>query len=208
MMARIGFALVSLVFILSGCATQNVGSDFTLKTDGDKGLVIGSITRSVASRGTQGLGAYSRYAMLQYRNLATGEGGKVSSGNSALGILVPSDFPGIYGDFFALELPAGNYEFYRWYLEWSTVQISSKKDFSAPFTVGAGKVVYIGDLNFDVLFAKGKLGNSVFSDLDINVKDSSQRDFAFAAKKIPNLRLDQVERKLLDSPLMGDSIKN
>ena len=201
-------ALAFLVIaVLVGCATPNVGRDFTLKPDSKSGLATGSITRTVSDAGEKGMTAYTAYAMLQFRAVGGGTSGKLESGSPSLGKLYSSELEGVEGHTFAVELPAGQYEFYTWSLNTGGLTVSPKQEMSIPFEVSSGKATYIGDIGFDVIFGKALFGNAAFSDVSIKVKDSSIRDIPYLSKMFPKLNADDIQKRIATSPTSSGSAK-
>lgn len=103
----------------------------------------------------------------------------------------------------ALEIPAGNYEMFSFQATSQTLAgpKTSKptENFSYPFKVTSGEVVYLGELHFKfddkTNAATGSPGQNV--PLKITAQENRTRDFRDALKKVPGLKPDQIAVRLL-----------
>lgn len=111
-----------------------------------QGMITGSVTRMLDAP------AFNSYRLM-FRNIDTG---------STFDILLKADFmngqfqddiiePASRGSHFALLLPPGRYELYKYELSAlepnATRVIRPRHEFSIPFLVERGKIHYIGDFN-------------------------------------------------------------
>ena len=116
------------------------------------------------------------------------------------------------GQLVAVSLPPGEYEIFGIEGEagaWGGSRRASLKGFSARFRVDAGKAVYLGNVHVRFYGDAGTLpphvrvkgyvlpvGSSTLP-LDIEMRDTRQRDFAELPKRAPGLAKEQIEVRLL-----------
>lgn len=175
-------SVLALCLLLAACATKNIDQDYALSEASGKGVVIGSIARSNAR------GAFR----LHYRQLGGGEEGYFAYGLGYGGQL-PSfdkdDFTGphLKGALFAAELPAGDYEIYRWHVDSGPAHIDPAGSFSIRFHVLPGKAVYLGAFTFE------RTDNllTATTGVDVSCRDRRSRDMSIFAAKYP--KFAQVE---------------
>lgn len=169
----IRYITVIVAWVLTGCATFNVPSDYSLAHNSNQGLVVMSLTHSVAS------------VIVDYRPVAAGKPGAGSfmTGN----MQDPLDWTHPNGRLVVAELPPGQYELYQWRAEGMNVTYTSKL-FSIPFTIEAGKATYIGNLfiNMDETTAKYTL----------SVTDTSARDLPLLIRHYPNIKQTDVSTEI------------
>ena len=122
---------------LAACAspTANVPRNYVLSQANGTGMVIGTITSS---------GDYADYR-IEYRRI----GGR---GDGFFNL--HSVNPEFNGALIAAELPAGDYEIYRWRIIMRTAYENSETmpdtPFSIPFRVEPGQATYIGSCDFSL----------------------------------------------------------
>lgn len=169
-------SLLAIAF-LSSCATSNIGSAYRLSPSGETGIVSGSLTRD---------GAYSEYSVF-YRQIPGGESGHLGIGQA--NVIIPyfpkGDFNDRHtkGELFAVELPAGVYEFYRWHVGSGMTSIEPTDPFSIRFRVVPGRATYIGNFHFT---QTAHLGLTV-TGVKVSYLDMSARDVPLLAIKFPAL---------------------
>jgi hypothetical protein len=106
----------------------------------------------------------------------------------------PCDFEenAYHGFVKVLNLEPGEYEVFNFLLSRrSGVMYSAKKDFSKPFIVREGEIIYIGEYWFASKRTKDFMGTSY--SFYITVSDRSERDIPLAIKKEPTIRSDKVK---------------
>lgn len=115
---------------------------------------------------------------LSYRNVDTKKVGSLSlySGMVATNVKVLAFEDGKgKGDVRSLTLPAGNYEFYNYFVNTGVSEWRAMQDFSIPFTVAAGKAVYLGEVRMLRRFEK-ILGLKAHAGGRFEIRDMSARD--------------------------------
>lgn len=162
-----------IALVLTGCATFNVSSDYSLAHNPEKGLVVMSLSHSLSS------------VIVDYRPV-----GKSQQGDGAFmtGTLKdPMDFDHPKGRLVVAELPAGQYELYQWRAEVLDLTYTSKL-FSIPFTVVAGKATYIGGLFVNV--------NETTAKYKLSVTDQSTRDLPLLLQRYPHIKQTDVVKEI------------
>jgi hypothetical protein len=157
------------VLLLAGCETPNVETSYMLSSAGDKGVAVGSIASS---------GLLAEYQLL-YRK--RGGGGqryfKLQSNDSTLNAAL-----------IVAELPADDYEIFKWVMTWPDVSghtdILPVAPFSIPFRVEPGRALYFGSCEFAPRIGR-RFGNIVGA--DVYCSNKSQRDFMEFASRYPAL---------------------
>jgi len=158
--------LLFLSTLLVSCATFNAPLDVKLDSSAGKGVAVFSLTSK---------GALSNFN-INFRAVSGETDGEITQWT----LVDTLDWEGaIKGRLVTLELPEGDYELYKLRAPY----ISSKDNFSIPFTVAAGKVVYFG--NVDVVFPT----RSFFA---IKVTEKSDRDLELLLNKYKNLSNDGI----------------
>jgi hypothetical protein len=169
---------LATTLVLFGCATQSVDSSYVLNSQSGDGVITGSISYA---------GRFSGYGIF-YKNLATGETGRLQIGESQA-LLPPrkSEFedPHVVGMVFAVKLPAGDYEVFRWTVGSGIANVSSIAPFEIKFKVEPGKLAYIGSFQFK---QTSSLGLTV-TGVNLAYKDAASRDLTIMRKKFPNLAI-------------------
>ncbi len=94
---------------------------------------------------------------------------------------------------YVTELPAGEYEFFRWTTPEAGAYLRSTHDFSLRFRSVAGKASYIG--NICVLMAGRKY--------TILVRDNREKEITLLRQHYRNLREDQIEVHLMENEDAG-----
>ncbi len=137
------------------------------------GIAAGSVTYS---------GRYSKYRVM-YRQLPKGVSGSFEYGDS--GFPPPGDFKDrtLRGAVFAENLPAGEYEIYRWHIRSGLFSVESTNPFSIRFRIDPTKVIYLGNFHFTVTRS---LGLSV-TGATLTYKDAIGRDLPVLKEKFPGV---------------------
>ncbi len=95
------------------------------------------------------------------------------------------------GSLYVVSLPAGDYEIYDFSVIQSvfggTIMHSPSSPFSIPFTVGAGKISYLGELKIDRIEAAKFLGLPGSDQVRFDLSDQNARDIAILHGKYPEL---------------------
>jgi len=135
------FVLLILSCLLSSCATRpGVPSDYKLDSASKNGLVVGTITYETS------IGQYS----LSWTSLDEKLPFIASVGYSMWPPLGPEfdDLLSAKGGTFAIEVPAGEYKLKRWFIRQGYIGHAAQNDIGARFQVEAGKITYLGNVNF------------------------------------------------------------
>ncbi|GAB3254432.1 hypothetical protein GCM10027296_22620 [Chitinimonas naiadis] len=177
-MKRLIKTLLLSAVLLSGCATRNVSSSYTLDPNGSKGIIVASVTYQ---------GAYSGYGVF-YRNM-NASGGRpalLEAGQGMMLIPIPekSDFgSAAKGKLIVAELMPGDYEVFDWRVSSGPATVTPRNKFSVRFKVEPGKAVYLG--NFDFL-QTARLGLTV-TGAELSLRGEMERDLAVLRDKYPTL---------------------
>ena len=151
--------------LLSACA--NVSSDYKFDDKKAVGIVIGSITYE------SGLGLY--------RVVVTPENGdktyflQAGSGDWYPFVKTTDEDLQAKGDTFAVELPAGKYVIKSWQVRQGARTANSSMPIGIPFSVEAGKAIYLGSFNWSPDWE------------NISLRDKSGRDLPIIKKRFPFL---------------------
>ncbi len=82
----------------------------------------------------------------------------------------------------ALDLPPGDYEFGRWVMNIGTATFVSLGRLGPSVTIGAGDVLYVGNIHVDIQRSSG-----AYLPARIRVFDASARDLAILKRNYPKL---------------------
>ncbi|MFW2372481.1 MAG: hypothetical protein ACN4GM_05115 [Gammaproteobacteria bacterium] len=160
--------------ILTGCATSNINKEFDFIENSQTGVVIGSLTQDVSGS------AYARYYMQSVTD--SSKPITLHSRQQNLSGLMPgfvkSEFIGMDGRLFTIELVEGEYKFTHWDVNsGSTNYFPVKLPTSLKFEVTAGEIVYLGNIHMR-LIDDGMLPY---------ISNKSERDIALFKQKYPKL---------------------
>ena len=183
--------LACLAVSASGCASFNVGADYSPIPDSHKGLAVFSLTGS-------GIG----YFNIKFRRTSGGAAGFAPSGGTAG---PKPDWIDPTGRLVAIDLDGGEYEFFAWEDHFGagptqsmatvvsdasgTMAIrarSSKTPFSVRFLVHSAAVTYIGNIHV-ALTGDG---------YTVRVSDQADRDLALFHQRYTRIKLEEVQRNL------------
>jgi hypothetical protein len=154
-----------------------------LNATGNAGVVTGSITYA---------GSLSGYSVF-YRALSGVKAGRLQTGEAVLLIpYIPKgdvSLLGTRGELFAVELVAGEYEFYSWSVGSGPANVRPTSPFSVRFIVTPGKVVYIGNFHFRQTSSMGL----TVTGAQLDYFDRAERDLPLLKKKYPTLEAAGIE---------------
>lgn len=183
--------LLACLALLAGCSTQpaQISKEELMHLPAGNGLLIATYARPSPTE---------RFSIenVYYRKLGQKTGGEI--GINVLPYLpLAFDFqePGSCGSLFIASLPAGDYEFYSFYVEHTVfggqAYLRPAYEFSTPFKVEAGKACYIGELKmFRLRMPNRLLGMPIKPDnVRLELSDQSSRDLALFKKKYPESAL-------------------
>ena len=188
--------LYVFVIFLSGCATSNVSKSFTTQELNKDGVVIFSVTKTLSKKGEQS----SRFAevSLGYINKTTKKQGSVTTDSTYGLISSKSDFENIKGKLFVIKLESGRYEFNSWVIRTRGLggdrYILLQDVKTTPFEVKQNQVIYLGELNIDMIVQKNFFGTNLIFGGELNIKDSFDRDMKVLQKNYPKIELTRVIR--------------
>jgi len=106
--------------------------------------------------------------------------------------------PGLRGQVFVIELPAGDYEFTSWGVSSGYATISPKQNFSIPFGLPEGTAIYAGNFHFE---RQSGFGATV-TGVKVSHHNQTQRDLGIAKTKIPSLASMDIELAMDTAPSM------
>lgn len=198
MISRIIIVFLSLS--LGACGTANVKKDFSVDSLVNTSVVVGSITQKRSLEGHQGFSSAISALSVIYTNKETGESARIDSDPWSLGSLSKGDFKHIpgRGRLFAIELSPGSYAFKGWSAmqgSYTTVTPTQPQEFV--FNVEPGKVIYIGELEFQLIFGKNIFGVGILVDATQSVVDSYDRDIKVLSEKYPQIDINQISKQLM-----------
>lgn len=199
-MKKLYLFIVPAIFFMAGCAmnnpSPNIDKNFVQENSNYfyNGLVIASITQ------TGNISATPYYGFTKIGDTYSGQlmfNTKLAIDSwGALVRRIESDFQDVDGTLIVLELPAGEYHISSWVTPFeNNTWITSPDGVDIKFNVSPAGITYIGELNMD-LESRGLLGSGGYS-VDINIKDSSERDLSKVKAEYPNLKLDKYKKILM-----------
>ena len=167
--------LVCLALFMAACASvENVPNNFNLSPQSNNGILLASVTYH---------GTYSGYSIL-FRKVGATDFQKLTIGTGTA--LVPPGLldwdikqRGLRGNLFAVELPAGDYEFYSWRVASGYANVKPSSDFRIPFSIIPGKATYQGNFKFN---RDTGVGLTVIA-VDVQYHDEATRDISIFQKK-------------------------
>jgi len=170
---------VTLAGLLSGCVMpSNVGSGGaalvpSAKFGAEEGYLVGSFSHIARPYGLQtrevveGRAAPYRSYSFYYRSVGTPEGAGIRDslslrfGTFGEGPKADFNLPDGRGYQFVIPLPAGDYQFYGYFISHTdamgSTMWSNREPFDIPFKIRAGEVTYVGEI-----CAVQRLGKNVF----------------------------------------------
>jgi hypothetical protein len=102
-------------------------------------------------------------------------------------------FPGENGTLFVFEVPAGTHQIDRWYAREASKTILPEGDMQPlRFQVGAGEIVYIGNMHMRLTFGQNLLGAPVTTHVTPAVRDTFARDRQLLVARFPQVELQRV----------------
>lgn len=176
--------IVTIIWGLVGCAASNVSKDFSLSSNSQFGLLVGSLKY----RGT--LSGYKVY----YKGLSNDEKGFFEVGKGMMLIPIPpkSDFPNQKGKLQVTELPPGEYEITRWGVSSGVAEVSHAQPFRIKFKIEPGKATYIGSFVFTVT---NQMGLTV-TGAKVDFIDAFEEDSEVLRRLYPKLAMTDFYRGL------------
>jgi hypothetical protein len=175
-------AAISLIF-LGSCHLAKLSENYVVDAKSPNGAVIVSLT-------FEG-GLQFQAFTLEYRLVG---GGESQSMHSAAILASPDiDADGRRGWLFPRELPAGEYEFFKWRGMVGNMSYWSPREFSNRFTVSPGRATYIGSLNVFTSAASKRY--------EVQVRDERERDMPAFLARYPRVKRDQVEYAIMSEDM-------
>ncbi|WP_157604159.1 hypothetical protein [Rhizobacter sp. Root1221] len=183
---RLLICVVVPAFVV-GCANPSVKPNFVLDANGAKALVIVSVTRPDRE-------VFFTSPVCSYRSI----GGSVSGtiGKSRVPRLDEDriestsathlGMPSVMGKLAALELPAGEYEFFHCSVRNAFGSYSTIRPMSLRFRVAPGELVYIGN----ILVAPESIPF-------VSVSNNADRDLSLAKDRWPKVPVFESRQRLL-----------
>jgi hypothetical protein len=175
-------------FLISGCASQNIGPGYTLDPKSKSGVVVGTITYT---------GGYAAFRL--HITGETNESYKIEHGSSQSLNLVRA-FKGeeinsalqMRGSPFAVELPEGSYSIRSWEISQGAARVWSTQAPDISFKVEAGKAIYIGNFHFK---ETNRFGRAITA-ASVSLQDQSARDLPAIAAAFPSLSAVPLSQSL------------
>jgi hypothetical protein len=187
-MKQIKFLAPFLFMLMLGCsAVDNVPSDYQLSRDSDNGVLLASVTYS---------GSFAEHSML-FRKIGSTEWKKLKIG-AQHAVMPPAMFdwdierPGLRGKVFAVELPAGAYEFGSWYVGSGVASTGPVNEFSVKFDIVPGHALYAGNFHF----VKEASIAVLFARFNVQLVDEFDRDAPLIRQKFSALDMSYVDNNV------------
>ena len=200
------FALVVVGFLLSGCATKSVGTEFAFTPESETGLIIGSASSSQEDSWYSASVRFF-YAKANDENpLGASTSGFIQAlpRNPLLGTTGPSEFQGTDGSLFAIALPPGDYVFSTWDIDNGSQAIIYPVDPKPlTFKVRKGEATYIGNLHMFLRTGKNLLGITIIADGRPIIADKSDRDIPLLLERYPNIMRADIRIEIIDDRPWG-----
>lgn len=193
-MSKLKIVVFSILFVLSGCASvSNVPTDYALSQDSETGILLASVSYH---------GSYSGYS-IKFRKIGSSKWDKLEVG-SGTAFLPPGmldwdiEARGLRGNVFAIELPAGEYEFGSWFVSSGVASISPVNPFSIRFNIYPGNATYAGNFHF---VRESGFGATV-TGVNVHYEDKYDRDIPIIEKKYKNIDIALVKNNaVLSEPV-------
>jgi hypothetical protein len=180
------FVIIISMLLLSACTSTNIPKEYKLPENSNVGLAVGTITY------TGSIGAY--------RILVTNESNTIKYrfeiGQVQWDPFSEGEFDkdlGMKGKPFATELPAGNYILSHWLIAQGASTTMSKEPISIPFTIEAGKPIYLGNFHFTKTSNFGLGGTKTAL---VTLEDKANRDLPILNKRYPSINLNPTMRSI------------
>tara|TARA_R110000868_G_scaffold13345_14_gene62432 strand:- start:16446 stop:17099 length:654 start_codon:yes stop_codon:yes gene_type:complete len=177
------FAVLTLLLLSACTAVSNVPTDYQLSSSSGNGLLLASVTYK---------GRYSEHSMM-FREVGSSKWNKLKIG-AQHALLLPSmldwdiESPGLRGNVFAVELPAGEYEFASWYVGSGVASTGPVNPFSIRFDISPGDATYAGNFHF----IKESSVAVLFATFNVGLENEFDRDIALIKQKYGSLDIAQV----------------
>jgi hypothetical protein len=187
MPGRSGVIAAFFAALLLGCAATSVKDDFSFDENKNDGIVVVSVshdrkdgTHAAVARFHMDWGAVDKDTwMVQSREelLLLGSG-----------MFKESEFDGVFGRLFAINMPAGKHELNGWQVSSQGALIEPRVQPTAlAFDVKAGEVKYIGNLHIHMDTGRNIFGMAVTGGGIPEIRDERERDLAAFKKRFPKL---------------------
>ena len=193
------FAVLLLSIALAGCGLQNISRNFELDPEGEKGILVFSLSRSgivgiVISAQIRGVGHSYKDSVV----LPEPSGGNDWDEDCSYLKYIKFHKERCNGKLYVVLLPEGDYEFYSFFGEgstpqtWESVSLSVTPGRLQSFSVEAGQVIYAGNIHFGFLYIL-KTGNITYY---IETVDREKRDMALFHQRYNNIAPELVTKKI------------
>ena len=194
--------IVAAVCVATAGCTTHASKDYRLDAQSDDGLIIVSVTTPATDAPeTIPTVAFHFHPQGQWRNnfntrSITLTAKPWADANTA-------GKPQVFGQAFALVVPAGTYDFGRFTLfKWGS-SFQSTNVPSLPVTVQAGEAVYIGNIHTTLTYRTELLGVIWPDNVTITVNDRYERDLSTIKDNHPNLDTGSVRKAVLRNGWLG-----
>lgn len=189
--------LVSTIVMIGCTNNQYRGS---LDPGPEQGILLVSLSWSDAPNTPPGHEMTTSGVDFSFRNISSGKTFILPiyriSGFSKKADFTQTNTPGA-GSFYAIALPPGRYEFYRWRVyQGHNELVTNHTPMSVPFTVKANVIQYLGELNLEIERKTNRYDYGVFHRGKVQIKrskSSQERDFKLMAEKYPSVTASAIE---------------
>ena len=173
-----------------GCASnpKQAAQEDIDKAGPETGLVVGTYARDESG---------ARFDNESFYFRQVGKRKRYQIGFSTLPFVsINFDFSGAdgCGNLFVIPVPAGRYEFNDFYVNYTMLgggmTLSSEKEYSIPFEVKPGKIVYVGEIRIERTKGASLLGLYSQDSVDFRISDAHERDLEIFKKLYPGNKMD------------------
>ena len=193
-------AIAALLAGLLGCAGPQVSESTSLSDVKDKGIAIVSVTHDY----TTGARANAIFYLKNDQTFGAFEQRQLHSRPNIAGIPRRSDFSGVYGQVYVLQMDPGSYQIAGWMTRNGALHASPR--YPPPplhFDIKAGEVIYIGNLNLNHSMGRSLFGIPVLASVMAEVRNHETADIPIAEQKAPLVKGRVVSRLLPIGPWHG-----
>ncbi len=191
-------ALIVLAFLPFGCTTVTPISvkDMTIAPQSGKGIVLGSLTRSMDM-----VAGDSNSYQIRFRNQADQQEYVITHTRAAINVLFGDEIQekDDWGTIIARDLPAGDYEVFEYHF---TVKDYLGRSFigrlqqKPVFHVKAGQITYVGEFKQTIFLQERNDDRRILKGTVLSVHDQHDRDIQLLTKKFPDLAGQKIEKNL------------
>lgn len=182
--------VIVLFLFFGGCGTLNVSRNYMLNEKSNAGILVVSMTQSEDQY---------HYLWYHYRSLDNSITGRIPGTHTELSNdwRIDKDKPknNYIGRIGIIELPAGEYELYKWtgWINHGLIRyiITPIKLFSYKFKVIPGKALYIGNIDMR-LNKENHILSIVIKNTCLRIIDSRNRDLELIFKRYNNIKSENV----------------